>query len=243
MAAGSPKSIPSGMPGLPTTREARSCSRRHSEECEAGAIPSSRATTSTRDTTPAAASSSEAARYNNDLRACSRRLEDAEGVVPQAEPGTAERLFAEVQALEAGGRKLAGKEKEAALFSLHSSCRLGLAQACIRYQALQGTRSFLGAADAVREEGFALARACDLGDGEGCLKLARHHDPTDLFANAKDFPAAIAAYSRACDAHSLANGCEKASALLRSERKPKPDPAPANAYQIKAQKLRGVKLP
>lgn len=56
-------------------------------------------------------------------------------------------------------------------------------------------------------------------------------------------PAAIAAYRRACDEYSLAEGCDKASGLLRSDRNPKPDLALANAYQIKAQRLRGVKLP
>lgn len=184
-----------------------------------------------------------AGRYNNDLRACGRWVEDAEGYVPQAEPGTAERLLAEADALRTKNPNLFGEKKEAVLSALHSACRLGLAQACIRYREAQGMSSFFGAADAIREEGFALGRACDLGHGEGCVMLGEHHDPTALLASAKDFPAAIAAYRRACDVHSRVDGCAKASDLLRSDRNPKPDLAQANAYQIKAQKLRGAKQP
>lgn len=188
-----------------------------------------------------------AGRYNNDLRACGRWVEDAEGFVPQAEPGTAERLFAEAEALAKAeklkNKTLSGEKKEVALSALHSACRLGLAQACIRYRDAQGMSSFFGAADAIREEGFALGRACDLGDGEGCIELGLHHDPTNMIASAKDFPAAIAAYRRACDVHVLAEGCDRASGLLRSDRNPKPDLVQANAYQTKAQKLRGAKLP
>ncbi|WP_146107729.1 hypothetical protein [Porphyrobacter sp. HT-58-2] len=195
----------------------------------------------------AGASTAGAGRYNNDLRACGRWVEDAEGFVPQAEPGTAERLLAEAEALAKAeklkNKTLSGEKKEAVLSALHSACRLGLAQACIRYREAQGMSSFFGAADAIREEGFALARACDLGDGEGCVMLGKHHDPAEMLASAKDFPAAIAAYRRACDTHSLADACAKASDLLRSDRNPKPDLAQANAYLIKAQKLRGVKQP
>jgi TPR repeat protein len=68
-----------------------------------------------------------------------------------------------------------------------------------------------------------LARACDLGSGEGCVELGDMFTPLGLFGapfTPENWHGAVSAYRRACEDHQVSEGCERHRRLMEHRRSP-----------------------
>ncbi|AUX69229.1 hypothetical protein CHX26_06720 [Porphyrobacter sp. HT-58-2] len=107
-----------------------------------------------------------------------------------------------------------------------AACNKGYVPSCMALGASYNVGSFFGSVDGAMKSRAAYSRACDLGHGEGCLKLGDAQTPLGLFAapkEAQDWDGATAAYRKACDTYSIPNACLKAGEILGREANPKAD--------------------
>lgn len=118
-----------------------------------------------------------------------------------------------------------------------AACTKGYVPSCMALGASYNVGSFFGSIDGALKSRAAYSRACDLGHGEGCLKLGDAQTPIGLFSapkGAQDWAGATAAYRKACDTHRIANACLKAGEILGKEANPKADVQLANTYRKRA---------
>lgn len=107
-----------------------------------------------------------------------------------------------------------------------AACNKGYVPSCMALGASYNVGSFFGSVDGAMKSRAAYSRACELGHGEGCLKLGDAQTPLGLFAapkEAQDWDGATAAYRKACDTYSIPNACLKAGEILGREANPKAD--------------------
>ncbi|WBQ10977.1 hypothetical protein L2D01_04145 [Hyphomonadaceae bacterium ML37] len=147
------------------------------------------------------------------------------------------------EGLFAEGQPLMADDNTQGLNFLGPACQLNHAQACVLYgrnldpipvfdsegfdAACRGAvictvqpAEFYSTQDDP-EAGWAFARACDLGSGDGCFALGDFHDPTGLFgapSTPENWRGAISAFQRACDEHQLADGCERYRRVMEHSR-------------------------
>jgi hypothetical protein len=159
---------------------------------------------------------------------------------------TANRNAAAAEALHAEGERLFAEGDRTGLNFAALACRLGNAPACLASAANQERRYFhydsaghMAACGGslcaqVSAEAFTylrnhpqvirnLARACDLGSGEGCVELGDMFTPLGLFGapfTPENWHGAVSAYQRACENHQMSDGCERLSRLIEHRRNP-----------------------
>lgn len=130
-----------------------------------------------------------------------------------------EAMHQRASAMSSGSRDEARKLWDAA-------CSKGYVPSCMALGASYNVGSFFGSVDGALKSKAAYSRACDLGHGEGCLKLGDAQTPLGLFSapkGAQDWAGATAAYRKACDTHNIASACLKAGEILGREANPKAD--------------------
>lgn len=169
--------------------------------------------------------------FNNDLRACDRRF--AFGKDAPKDRALADRLFADAEALSAKNPPSMAEDRQMLDF-YYRACLQDHARACYGYGYSQTGNAFMGSDTAKREVLFGYERACELGNGEGCLEHAREQNPLRLMAVIKDWVGAEASYRKACDVHGLADACSELATLLVSDRNPQKDAAAAAAFRERA---------
>ncbi|MCR9180646.1 MAG: hypothetical protein NXH71_10505 [Erythrobacteraceae bacterium] len=169
--------------------------------------------------------------FNNDLRACDRRF--GFGKDAQKDRALADSLFGAAEALGAKTPRSLAEDGQMHDF-YYRACLQDHARACFGYGFSQTGDAFMGNVTAKREVLFGYERACDLGDGEGCLEHAREQSPMKVTAVTKDWAGADASYRKACDGHGLAAACGELTGLLASDRNPTPDIGAAADFRRKA---------
>lgn len=118
-----------------------------------------------------------------------------------------------------------------------AACNKGYVPSCMALAESYNVGSFFGSVDGALKSRAAYSRACDLGHGEGCLKLGDAQTPLGLFAapkGAQDWAGATAAYRKACDTYSIPNACLKAGEILGREANPKADFQLTRDYHTRA---------
>ncbi|KAA5805346.1 hypothetical protein F1654_05040 [Alkalicaulis satelles] len=146
----------------------------------------------------------------------------------------ADALFAQ------GQRYLANDNRIDARAALRQACELDHAQACKAYGDELNVGSFFGDAQLVEARYWAYGRACDLGDGEGCMKLGNARTPLGLFGaprTPENWAGSAAAFRRACDAHQIAEGCARADEILGHGSNPHRDAQAGLTYRDRACEL------
>lgn len=100
--------------------------------------------------------------------------------------------------------------------ALRAACELDHVEACKTYAQSMRAAAFLGDQRSMDERFWGYGRACDLGDGAGCLELGEARAPIGLFGaprTPENWTGAEAAYRRACDEHQIAEGCDRLAEL------------------------------
>ncbi|GGD13309.1 sel1 repeat family protein [Aquisalinus flavus] len=146
----------------------------------------------------------------------------------------AEALYTQGQTLLANDNPIDGR------IALRQACELDHIEACKAYGDDLNMGGFFGDTEAVRDRYWAYGRACDLGDGEACLKLGDARAPIGLFSaprTPENWAGAAAAYRRACDEHRIAEGCTRAGAVLGDNSNPDRDAMASLTYRDRACEL------
>lgn len=166
------------------------------------------------------------------LTAAPARAQDADALFAQGQ-----RLLEEADALFAQSEiSQSNWTRGEARTALRAACELDHIEACKAYAQSRGGAAFLGDQMSMDERNWGYGRACDLGDGEGCLELGDARAPIGMFParrTPENWTAAEAAYRRACDDHQIAEGCERLAEVLSHESNPnhaaQAVPSPASA--------------
>ncbi|MBI1263919.1 MAG: hypothetical protein GC187_04210 [Alphaproteobacteria bacterium] len=159
----------------------------------------------------------------------------------------AEVLFAQGERLLAEANELSSARSDAdkarrdqlrgeAQTVLRQACELEHIEACKSYGRSLGVASFFDE-DVYPERLWALGRACERDDGEGCLMLGRAQAPIGMFGAPKtpeNWAGATAALTRACDGHEIAEACARLSQVLGAGDNPNRDSQGSLAYRTRA---------
>ncbi|WP_373490601.1 tetratricopeptide repeat protein [Parasphingorhabdus sp.] len=137
------------------------------------------------------------------------------------------------QAIYEQAYAVAAKNPDEARRLWNLACDKNHAPACMALGKNWGASSFFGSTVAAEEAIKAYRRACDLGNGEGCIQLGNAQTPIGLFAPPRavqDWDGAAAAYRKGCDQYRIAKSCQSLGLLLGHSNNPKPDSAGRATY-------------
>ncbi|MCH8488368.1 MAG: hypothetical protein LAT81_00380 [Oceanicaulis sp.] len=124
--------------------------------------------------------------------------------------------------------------------ALRSACELDHIEACKAYGDDLNVSTFFGDSEAVQDRFWAYGRACDLGDGEGCMKLANAQAPDGMFGGRRtpeNWAGGAAAYRRACDEHAIAEACFRLDEVLGHHANPNRNAMAGRTYRDRACEL------
>jgi len=144
----------------------------------------------------------------------------------------------EADAIYAQAQMKAGTNE--AKFLLKRACELDHIEACKAYGPEMNTAVFFSDKLAQEEQFWAYGRACDLGDGEGCVLLGNARTPIGMFGadrTPENWAGAAAAYKRACEEHEIDEACTKLAGVLGHYSNPAHDAIAARAYRQRACEL------
>ncbi|MCC5995104.1 MAG: hypothetical protein JJU18_01875 [Oceanicaulis sp.] len=153
---------------------------------------------------------------------------------PPALAQDADALFAQGQRYLEIDNRIDGR------IALRSACELDHIEACKAYGDDLNVSTFFGDSEAVQDRFWAYGRACDLGDGEGCMKLGNAQAPDGMFGGRRtpeNWAGGAAAYRRACDEHAIAEACFRLDEVLGHHANPNRNAMAGRTYRDRACEL------